>query len=55
MTGKKPTAGLPEVCDWPEPGDCWEEGVAPASIVVGVRFHGGRVVVEQFAFAVLVH
>lgn len=55
MTGKKPTAGLPAVCDWPEPGDCWPEGVAPASIVVGVRFGGGGgVAVEQFAFAVLV-
>jgi hypothetical protein len=54
MTGKKPTADLPAVCDWPEPGDCWPEGVAPASIVVGVRFQGGRVAVEQFAFAVLV-
>jgi hypothetical protein len=54
MTGKKPTADLPAVCDWPEPGVCWPEGVAPASIVVGVRFQGGRVAVEQFAFAVLV-
>jgi hypothetical protein len=54
MTGKKPTADLPAVCDWPEPEDCWPEGVAPVSIVVGVRFQGGRVVVEQFAFAVRV-
>jgi len=54
MTGKKPTADLPAVCDWPEPGDCWPEGMAPASIVVGVRFQGGGVAVEQFAFAVLV-
>jgi hypothetical protein len=54
MTGKKPTADLPAVCDWPEPGVCWPEGVAPASIVVGVRFQGGGVAVEQFAFAVLV-
>jgi len=54
MTGKRPTADLPPVCDWPEPGDCWPEGVAPASIVVAVRFHGGPVVVERFAFAVLV-
>jgi hypothetical protein len=54
MTGKKSTDDLPAVCDWPEPGDCWPEGVAPASIVVGVRFQGGGVAVEQFAFAVLV-
>lgn len=55
MTGKKPTAGLPAVCDWPEPEVCWPDGVAPASIVVGVRFgRGGGVAVEQFAFAVLV-
>jgi hypothetical protein len=54
MTGKKPSADLPAVCDWPEPWGCWPEGVAPASIVVGVRFQGGRVAVEQFAFAVLV-
>jgi hypothetical protein len=54
MTGKKSTAGLPAVCDWPEPGDCWPEGVAPASIVVGVRYKGGQVVAETFAFGVVV-
>jgi hypothetical protein len=54
MTGKKPSTDLDAVCDWPEPGDCWPEGVAPASIVVAVRFQGGGVAVKQFAFAVLV-
>lgn len=54
MTGKKPSADLDAVCGWPEPWDCWPEGVAPASIVVAVRFGGGGVAVEQFAFAVLV-
>lgn len=54
MTGKKSTAGLPAVCDWPQPGDCWPEGVAPASIVVGVRYKGGQVVAETFAFGVVV-
>jgi len=54
LTGKTPTAGLPAVCDWPEPGDCWPEGVAPMSIVAGVRFAGGAVVAERFTFAVVV-
>lgn len=54
MTGKKSTAGLAAVCDWPEPGVCWPEGVAPASIVAGVRYQGGYVVAQEFAFAVVV-
>jgi hypothetical protein len=54
MTGKKSTADLAAVCDWPEPGDCWPEGVAPAAIAVGVRFKGGQVVAERFSFAVVV-
>ncbi len=54
MTGKESTAALPAVCDWPEPGDCWPEGVAPVSIVVGVRFQGGVVVSERFDFVVQV-
>ena len=52
VTGKRATAPLPAVCDWPQPGDCWPEGVAPLSIVVGVRFKGGEVVVDWFPFAV---
>lgn len=52
MTGKGATADLPAVCDWPEPGDCWPEGVAPVSIAAGVRYEGGQVVAEEFAFAV---
>jgi hypothetical protein len=52
MTGKSSTADLAAVCDWPGPGDCWPEGVAPVNIVVGVRYKGGRVVVQQFPFAV---
>ena len=54
MTGKGPTATLPAVCDWPEPGVCWPEGTAPASIVVGVRFEKGLVLSERFDFYVVV-
>jgi hypothetical protein len=54
LTGKMSTAELWPVCDWPEPGVCWSEGVAPMSIVAGVRFAGGAVVAERFDFAVLV-
>jgi hypothetical protein len=54
VTGKGSTAGLWEVCDWPEPGDCWPEGTAPLAIAAGVRFQGGGVVSQQFPFAVLV-
>ncbi len=54
MTGKGSTADLPAVCDWPEPGDCWPEGVAPVAIVMGARFAGGQVYAEQFSFAVIV-
>lgn len=54
MTGKDSTADLAAVCDWPEPGDCWPEGVAPVSIVVGARFSGGLVYTEAFPFAVKV-
>jgi hypothetical protein len=54
MTGKASTADLFAVCDWPEPGDCWPEGVAPVTVAVGVRFAGGEVVGEQYPFAVLV-
>lgn len=52
VTGKNSTADLWAVCDWPEPGVCWEEGVAPVAIAAGVRFAGGVTVAEQFAFAV---
>ena len=54
MTGKASTADLAAVCDWPEPGDCWPEGVAPVTIAVGVRYAGGEVVGQQFPFAVVV-
>jgi hypothetical protein len=54
MTGKKPTDGLLAICDWPEPGDCWPDGVAPVSIVTGVRFKKGVVFAEHFPFAVVV-
>jgi hypothetical protein len=55
MTGKSSTADLSAVCDWPEPGgDCWPEGVAPASIAIGARFQGGLTVAEIFTFAVVV-
>jgi hypothetical protein len=52
MTGKKSTADLAAVCDWPEPGYCWPEGVAPVAIVVGVRYEGGITFSERFPFAV---
>jgi hypothetical protein len=52
VTGKNSTADLRAVCDWPEPGDCWPEGVAPAAIVAGARFKGGLTVAPVFAFGV---
>lgn len=52
LTGKKSTAELWPVTDWPKLGDSWPEGVAPISIVAGVRFPGGAVVAERFDFAV---
>lgn len=54
MTGKASTADLWAVCDWPEPGVCWPEGVAPVGLAVGVRFGGGVVIAERFDFAVVV-
>ena len=51
MTGRESTAYLPAVCDWPEPGMCWPEGVAPVSIVAGARFRRGVAISEEFAFA----
>lgn len=54
MTGKGSTADLPAVCGWPEPDDCWPEGVAPVAIATGARFAGGQVYAEQFPFAVIV-
>ena len=54
MTAKGSTADLAAVCDWPEPGDCWPEGVAPASIVAGVRYANGVVISERFDFYVVV-
>lgn len=54
MTAKGSTADLAAVCDWPEPGDCWPEGVAPASIVAGVRYTNGVVISERYDFYVVV-
>ena len=54
ITGKNSTADLLAVCDWPQPGYCWPDGVAPLSIVVGVRYEGGVVIAERFPFAVRV-
>ena len=54
MTGKGSTEEFEAVCDWPEPGMCWPDGVVPASIVVGVRFKQGVVISERFDFAVVV-
>jgi hypothetical protein len=55
ITAKEPTAFLPAVCDWPQPGDCWPEGVAPLSIRAGVRFPGGLIAADQFPFSVVVY
>jgi hypothetical protein len=54
VTGKKSTGDLLEVCDWPEPGVCWPEGVAPAAIAAGARYKGGQIFAQRFNFAVLV-
>jgi hypothetical protein len=54
MTGKGSTADFEAVCDWPEPGTCWPDGVVPASIVVGVRSNQGEVLSERFDFVVVV-
>jgi hypothetical protein len=54
VTGKDPTAGLPAVYDWPEPGTNWPAGTAPVSIVAGVRYKGGVVFSERFIFTVAV-
>ena len=54
VTGKASTSELPAVCDWPEPGVCWDEGEAPIAIVAGARFQGGFVISEVFPFSVVV-
>lgn len=54
ITGREATAFLLAVCDWPEPGMCWPEGVAPLAIVVGVRFARGLTVAEQHPLSVVV-
>ncbi len=54
MFATSPTADLAAVCDWPEPGTCWPAGVAPVSIVAGVRFEKGVVLSERFDFSVRV-
>jgi hypothetical protein len=54
ITGKNSTADLPAVCDWPWPGECWPEGVAPIAIVGGMRYDGGVVFAEYFPIAVIV-
>jgi hypothetical protein len=53
LTGKAPTADLPAVTDWPTTED-WPAGVAPLSLVVGVRRGGGEIVSERFTWAVTV-
>lgn len=53
VTGKESTADLLAVQDWPTTED-WPAGVAPAAVVVGVRYQGGAVVSQQFVFAVAV-
>jgi hypothetical protein len=54
MKATSSTADLEAVSEWPEPGTEWPEGVAPVSIVVGVRFVGGAVLSERFDFYVVV-
>lgn len=53
LTGKASTADLLAVQDWPATED-WPAGVAPASVVAGVRFQQGEVVSQRFNFAVAV-
>jgi hypothetical protein len=55
ITGKSPTSELAAVCDWPQPGDCWPEGVVPLAIAAGARFAGGATVSEIFPFSVVVY
>ena len=47
VTGKASTADL-------APADGWPAGVAPASVVVGVRYAGGEVVSYRYRFGVIV-
>jgi hypothetical protein len=54
VTGKSSTDHLLGICDWPDPGVCWPDGVAPLSLAVGVRYKGGVLVGQRFNFAVLV-
>lgn len=53
LTGKESTSDLTAVTDWPTTED-WPAGVAPLSIVVGVRYANGEVASEQFTWAVTV-
>ena len=53
LTGKESTADLPAVTNWPTTED-WPAGVAPLSLVVGVRYANGAVVSESFPWAVTV-
>ncbi len=54
VIGKKSTAGLPEVCDWPTAGTCWPAGTAPQQILAGARFKGGQVSASAFPFTIQV-
>ena len=54
VVGKKSTAVLPAVCDWPTEGVCSPEGSAPQDILAGARFKGGRVSSASFPFDVVV-
>ena len=47
LTGKESTAGL-------LPAEGWPAGIAPASVVVGVRYAGGVVVSYRYRFGVMV-
>ena len=53
VRGKESTADLQAVQDWPTTED-WPAGVAPAAVVVGVRFRQGETVSQYFPFAVTV-
>lgn len=55
MIATSPTEDLAQVCGWPDPDTpCWPNGVAPVSIVAGVRFEKGVVLSERFDFSVRV-
>jgi len=54
VIGKKSTADLAAVCDWPAEGICWPAGTAPQVIGGAARFQGGLISFEAFPFTIQV-